>query len=98
MGFEERRNPPGFIVGRKSDEKDEEIPEGQCFFVNYFKVRRRRLWRGLKIQAAAEPQDLQSGDEEDDNDDQSPNVVTSPGEWQGQEDLEVVAGPDDPKV
>lgn len=97
MGLEKRQNPPGFVLGREGNTENEEIPQGQCFFINYFKVRRRLLWRGLKIQAAAEPRDPQCGDGED-NGDQSPNVSRSSTERNGQEELEVVAGPEEIKV
>lgn len=96
MSVEERQNPPGFVPGRKKGKhvEDEEIPQGQCFFVNYYKVK-KRLWGGLKVFGAAEPRDL-SG-ENAKNEDRAINTSELSTLHTGEE-LELVAGPHKEKV
>lgn len=91
MGLEKRQNPRDFVIGHA---REDNIPEGQCFFINYFKVKRRRRWFGFrKIEAAAEPQDPSDEDTEG-NDDE--NIGTLAGH--AQEDLEVVEDSGERKV
>ncbi|KAH9886631.1 hypothetical protein C8Q73DRAFT_658067 [Cubamyces lactineus] len=40
----------------------------QCIFVNYYKAKKRLLWKPKIIQAAAEPQNLPPGDQDDSDD------------------------------
>ncbi|KAI0325972.1 WD40 repeat-like protein [Cubamyces sp. BRFM 1775] len=37
----------------------------QCIFINYYKAKKRLLWKPKIIQAAAEPQDIPPGDQDD---------------------------------
>lgn len=71
-------------------ERRESPPQGQCFFISYYKIKKRVWWRGMRIQASGEPQD--SGHE--DGPMGSPCIPAA----EGMGEYEVVEGPEEQKV
>lgn len=94
MSLARKESPSGSVVGRDQENAQDlqGIPQGQCFFIRYFKaVKREWLFR---MKEAAEPKDPYSGRPGDDEDMLASTSIASSALDSGEE-LEIMEGPDE---